>query len=238
METHRDQFEKIKHLIIDRTGYVPDDMPWSDLYLVRKLQESRAMVLKNQLRTGQTISEQSVQTFPCVDLTEVDRNECPCAPASGCYWLKTDQVIPREIKIISVTGIVANGDNPRFDYMKWDRFQYIPKARYESTSKGLYYSIRTTTDKDTRIYLYGNRFLQNIAISGIFEDPMLAAAFPKCGEKQIEPFCNPLDVHFYADVDLISQIIDITLQKIVPPRSGVPTDPRNDDTTDPLTVTK
>ena len=237
-ETHRDQFEKIKHLIIDRTGYVPDELPWSDLYLTRKLQESRAIVLKEQLRRGTLISEHSVQTLPCVELEEADRNECPCAPESGCYWLRTVDFIPREIKIISVTGIVANGENPRFEYMKWDRFQYIPKARYQESSNRMYYTIRTSTDKQPRIYVYGNRFIKIIAISAIFEDPMLAAAFPKCGEKQIEPYCNPFDVHFYADVNLIGSIIDLTLQKIIPPRSTAPTDPRNDDTHLPLTTTK
>lgn len=238
METHRKQVEKIKHLIIDPTGYVSDDDPWSDLYIARALQESRASVFKNALLRGEILSEHNVQTLSCVEVSELDRNECPCAPASGCYWLKTDHTIPREIKIISVTGIVANGDNPRFSFMKWERFQYIPTARLSSTRKGMYYTIRTTTDGESHIYLYGSRFLQTIAISAIFEDPMLAAAFPKCGEKQIEAYCNPFDVGFYTDLNLIDTINQMAVQKLVPPRSTTRTDPRNDETTQPLTVTK
>lgn len=238
-ETHRKQLEKIKHLIIDSTGYVVDELPWSDWFIIKTLQETRASVIKEALLRGEILSEQNVQTLPCIELTEVDRNECPCAPASGCYWLRTDDVIPREIKLISVTGIVANGDNPRFTYMKWDRFQYIPKARLESTQKGFYYTLRTTSDKDTRIYLYGSRFLQSIAISGIFEDPMATAAFPKCGEKDIKAFCNPMDVNFYTDINLIERVIQLTIQKILPPRSTTQTDPRNDDQSGaPLTVVK
>lgn len=238
-ETHRKQLEKVKHLIIDYTGYVPDEIPWSDQYLVKALQETRATVLKESLSRGEVLSEQNVQTLPCIEVSELDRNECPCAPASGCYWLRTDVTVPREIKIISVTGIVANDDNPRFTYMKWDRFQYVPKARLESTRKGFYYAVRTTSDKDSRIYLYGSRFLQSIAISGIYEDPMTVAAFPKCGQLQIESFCNPFDVNFYTDVFLIDRVVQLTVQKIVPPRQTTSTDPKNDDQFgQPLTQTK
>lgn len=237
METHRHQIEKIKHLLVDPTGYVPDENPWSDLYLVRNLQESRASVLKNALSRGAIVSEHNVQTLSCVEVTELDRNECPCAPASGCYWLRSDKPIPREIKITSVTGIVANNENPRFQYMKWERFQYIPKARYQSTRTALYYTIRTTTDKENHIYLYGNRFLSSIAISGIWEDPMLAAAYPKCGEKQIEAYCNPFDVNFYTDLNYIDQIVQMSVQKLQP-RSTTTPDPRNDDTYKPLTGSK
>jgi hypothetical protein len=228
--THRHAIEAFKHVAIDQSGYPVDELPWSDLYIVRKIQEVRSTAIKAALKAGEGISELMVQTLPCVNVTELDRNECPCVPASGCYWLKTDCAIPRYCKMISVTGIVANGENPRFTFIKWDRFQYIPKSRSKSVREGLYWTIKDTGEDGPYVYLYGNRNLEIIAISGIWEDPMCVEALPKCGkEKRLEPLCNPFDVDFYTDAWLRDRILDIVWQKLIPVRSAATQDVQNDD---------
>lgn len=227
--THRHAVEQWKHYAIDQSGYVPDELNYSNLSIVRNLQETRVGEIKMALETGQELSEFMVQVLPCVEVCELDRNECPCAPASGCYWLKTKCAIPRFCKMISVTGIVANGENPRFAFIKWDRFQYIPKSRSKSVQKGMYWTIKDTGEDGPYLYLYGDRFLETIAISAIFEDPMCAESFPKCGEENIEALCNPLDVDFYTDAWMRDMVISKSWQKLLTVRSAATQDLLNDD---------
>lgn len=228
--THRHAIEQFKHYAIDQSGYVVDESPYSNKSIIRNIQEVRASEIKMALDLGKDLSEFMVQVLPCVELEEMDRNECPCAPASGCYWLKTKSEIPRYCKLISVTGIVASGDNPRFSFIKWDRFQYIPKSRNKSMQRGLYWTIKDSGGKGPYMYLYGDRFFETIAISAIWEDPMDVEAFPKCGKRNMDAYCNPLDVDFYTDSWLRDIIISKTWQKLLPIRAAAGFDGQNDDT--------
>lgn len=226
--TVRHALERWKHYAIDSSGFVSDDSGYSNKAVVAQLLDSRANITGDALEFGKNVSEFMVQTLPCVEVVELDRNKCPCAPASGCYWLKTKAEIPKFIKMISVTGIVANSEMPRFNWIKWDRFQYIPKARLKSTQKGRYWTIRDTGE-GSYIYLYGDRFLQSIAVSAIWEDPMCAAAYPSCGEVNINAKCNPLDVNFHTDRWMLDLVISDSWQKIISKRQSARTDLINDD---------
>lgn len=227
--THRHAVEMWKHFPIDQSGYESDENPFSNKAIVWQLLESRSSIIKQSLRAGEEMSEFMVQTLPCVEVVEVDRNECPCTPASGCYWLKTKHKLPVYCKMISVTGIVANGQMPRFEFIKWDRFEYIPKSRIPSMRTGKFWTIRDNDKDGPYLYLYGDRFLENIAVSAIWENPMEAAAYPHCGEVNLEAFCNPLDVNFHTDAWMRDPIMQLTWQKLLPIRRSAQIDALNDD---------
>lgn len=228
--THRHAIEQWKHYPVDSSGYVVDESQFSNKSIIRNILEVRAVETKAAIDRGDDVSDFMVQVLPCVEVEELDRNECPCAPASGCYWLRTKAEIPRYIKMISVTGIVANKENPRFTYIKWDKFQYIPIARNKSMRHGRYWTIRDSGGDGPYILLYGDRDLEVIAISAIWEDPMCAEAYPKCGTVDLEAKCNPLDIDFYTDAWLRDIIISRTWQKLLPVRQTAPFDGQNDDT--------
>lgn len=227
--THRHALEQWKHYAIDRSGYVPDENPFSNKSIIRVLQEVRATEIKLALNQGLDLTEFMVQTLSCIEVEELDRNECPCAPASGCYWLRSKVELPRFCKDISVTGIVANGENPRFTFIKWDRFQYIPQSRNRTMRKGRYWTIRDSGGEGPYLYLYGDRFLKQVAMSAIWEDPMGVEAFPKCGTEDINAKCNPLDVDFHTDAWLRDIVISKAWQKLLPVRAGSQLDTLNDD---------
>lgn len=227
--THRHALESFKHVSLDKSGYHPDELPWSNKYLIYKMLEVRAGAMEVALDAGKGISEFSLQTLPCVEMVEMDRSECPCAPASGCYWLKSKEPLPRPVRITSVTGTVANSENPRFTFIKWDRFQYVPKSRNVSTRNGRFWTIRDTGSEGAYLYLYGDRFLELVSVSGIWENPMHAEAFASCGEVDLGAKCNPLDVDFYTDASMRDRIVDITWQKLLPVRAAAGEDMKNDD---------
>jgi len=186
--------------MVDNTGFVSDDYGFSDQALVRHLLQARSTVLTGALRAGEDITEHSVQVLPCVDVCRLDRVDCPCAPASGCYWSKTVEPIPASIRIISVTDLKGGHT---FAFRKWSHFEYIRDARIPSVKRGRYYTIRDS-GKGAFLYIYNvqeseSEFIKAVSVSSIFEDPMLAAAFPSCLEVDIQAKCNPLDVDFYTD---------------------------------------
>lgn len=228
--THRHALEAFKHLALDQTGYSTDELPWSNKYIIYKMLEIRATEMEIALEAGIGISEFSLQTLGCLPVSEMDRSECPCAPASGCYWLKSEVPLPRPIRILSVTGVVANTDNPRFTFIKWDRFQYIPTSRSASTRNGRYWTIRDKGAEGAYLYLYGDRDLEMVTITGVWENPMEVEAFPSCGEVDLQSKCNPLDVDFYTDAAMRDRIIDLTVQKLIPVRQAAMADLKNDDT--------
>lgn len=238
--THRHALEAFKHAALDQSGYTSDELTWSDKFLIRKLQEVRAGDIRMSLAAGSGVSEFSLQTLGCVELEEVDRSECPCVPASGCYWLKSKTPIPRPIRITSVTGVVANGDNPRFTFIKWDRFGYVPTSRTRSVREGCFWTIRDVGEGNPYLYLYGNRFLEVISVTGLWEDPMDVEAFPRCGEVNLKAKCYPLDVDFYTDSHTRDTIINKTWQILLPVRSSAGSDIQNDDTSgnNPLKTTR
>lgn len=229
--THRHAIEEWKHFPIDKSGYESDENQFSNKAIVRQLLSARSVLIQEALKSGKHLTEFMVQTLPCIEVEEMDRNECPCAPASGCYWLKAKVRLPKFCKIVSVTGIVANAENPRFSFIKWDRFQYIPDSRIESNKRGRYWTIRDNDQGEgPTLYLYGDRFLKTVAISGIFEDPMEAAAFPSCGKENIDAKCNPLDVDFHTDAWMRDSLFTLTWQRLLPVRQSAPHDRVNDDT--------
>lgn len=223
--THRKAVEAFLHFIADKTGYVVDETSYSKKALKEHLLQSRALIVREELEMGDDVSENMVQTLPCVEMVEADRNECPCQPASGCHWLRSIEPIPRAIKLISVSDTLAK---QTFEFVKWDRMQYKVKSRIKSLREGKYYTIRDTSE-GAYIYVYNNRFLENIAVSAIFEDPTHAAAFPKCGEVNLEALCNPLDVDFYTDSYLRDVIFKDAWQTISQVRQAAGLDLFNDD---------
>lgn len=213
---------------VDKTGYVSDENPISYKSILRDLLDIRADEIRNALSAKVELSELMVETIDCIELKEVDRAECVCAAASGCYWLKSKKPIPAFLKIISVTGIVAGEENPRYTFIKWDRFQYIPQARNVTEANGRYWTIRETGD-GAYIYIYGDRFIESIAISGIWENPIEVETFPKCGKVDEEALCNPFDVDFFTDAWLRKYIIAKSWQSVLPVKQVAERDSSNDD---------
>lgn len=231
--TFRTLVEAFKHPPGDQSGFISDDFPWSDEALINEMLSIRATILTASLEANKKVSQQPVQILGCVEIEEADRNECPCALPSGCYWSKTKSVIPKYIKLTAVTGVVANGEMPWFNPVLWPSIKFIPSARNEFQRKGRYW---TTRDTGGGRYLYtiGDRDLEKIAITGIFENPMEAAAYPNCGIQDEQALCSPLDTEVYTDSELINQVLQMTWAKLLPARQTAATDIKNNDKPDPV----
>jgi len=227
--THRTYIDKFKQPSSDFTGYASDDYTWTDEFIIKDFLDIRANIVIDSLSLGMDLSHQMVQTLGCVEVEEHDRSECPCTPPSGCFWLRTLDVLPEFLRITSVTGIVVNKQMPRFSFITWDRLRYIPEARTASAQKALYWTVRDS-GAGRHLYLYGGEeMMQKIAISGIWANPMEAAAYPSCGKRSVQAVCNPLDTPIYTDKTLINKILTTAWQKLLPVRQTAPSDLKNND---------
>jgi hypothetical protein len=226
--THRAIVEKFKHNAVDQSGFVSDDDTWSDEFLIKEFLDLRTLLTKQYLAAGKSCSTKMVQTLGCVKVTEEDRSTCPCSIPSGCYWLKSEKPIPSFIKILSVTSTIVHGDMLRFSPIGWDKLQYIPNSRSNFAKKGKYWTTRDTGN-GTFLYLYGDRDLQEIQVTGIFENPMEVAVYPSCGLVDKKALCNPLDVDFHTDRELVTQILDSAYQRLIAVRSSAKEDVKNND---------
>lgn len=193
------------------------------------------------------IDEGVVQTLPCIELRKADQIECPCAPPSGCYFLKSLHPLPKMLDglPLSVTTLLPDCHNcekeiREFDYVRWYNMQYKINSRIEAQSRGLYYTIKDI-DMDRHLYVYVNpRYenLQAVAISAVFKDPLEVIAFPLCGEAE-SPVCNVLDQEFHIEQELQAQVFEQVFQALIQVRAGTPAgDILNNDNADQVAQTK
>lgn len=213
---------------IDQDGYLSDDNSYSTKSILRDLLDIRADEIKNALGKGETLSEFMVQTLGSVLLEEVNRDDVSTNPAKGFYWLKSKEPLPVPIVVTAFSGIIAHPTTPGFDFIKWDRFQFIPQSRNITMRNGKYYTIREI-GTGSYLYIYNDRFLDSVAISGIWEDPIEVKAYPTNGIPNKDAICNPLEVDCYTDAWLRKLIIARSWQTILAAKATAPRDLLNDD---------
>lgn len=234
--TIRNAVDYFLHSVGDISGRLSDDHVWSKKYIATSLLESRAIVVKDAIKNNTGISEDMVQGLKCVNLVRVPTQECPCAPPSGCIWLRTEESVPRAIQYISVTDSLGREQYTR---KKWTDFKRIGNSRIASAKTKRYYTLKESGQSgknNHHIYIYAREedqlYLKAITVYGIFGNPIEAAAFEECGSPNIDAICSPMEVGFYTNEelrDVINKQLILTLPQF---RSLAPKDDLNNDKND------
>jgi hypothetical protein len=170
-------------------------------------------------RSLMNIDESIIQTIPCIELRKADVVECPCAPPSGCYFLKSLHPIPKMLDgtPLAVTTLAPDCKNcdgvvREFDYVRWYNMQYKLSGR---GPLGLYYTMKDI-DTDSHLYVFvTDRYpeLKAISVAGVFKDPLEVLAFPVCGQ-EAAPLCNLLDQEFIMEQELQAQVFEYVFQAL------------------------
>lgn len=223
-----DALSAFKHWAVSGTGRLSDDIPVSDLAIIRKLIEARAQVLAEEIKRGRKLSKEVEQTLDCVVMMEIDQAEAPCAPPSGCTWKRTVTPLPSDIAIASVTGIVAGKGNPRFNWIEWDKFQYVSRSRSTSMRDAKWFTLRDVGE-GYHLYLYNEDHLEKLAITATWANPIAAAQYPKCGKINQRALCFPKEVPFHIDQRLANIIFETAITVGMPKRQLATPDVTNDD---------
>lgn len=226
IRTYRDTVEYYKHPPMDVSGYESDDLGWADLMIIQHILDVRTTELKRQDRIGFDLDKHNQQTLPCIKLEEVDKVDNPCAPPTGCIWLKSTEVLPRMIKMISVTSIDGNIN---FNSVDWTKFKYKKSSRIKSNKSKKYYTTKDTGD-GTFLYVLNDEFIKAISLTSIFEDPYAAVSYPNCGVVNTEAVCNPWSTDMKTDRSTFATVMSLSWSLLPNVRAGAGSDIYNDST--------
>ena len=147
----------------------------------------------------------------CLNLKEVDFNECPCAPASGCTYMKSKETIPDFLYLPKVNFADSSQD---YIYIEWDKFKHHVNSRIKGTREGAYYTFKKMGDEQ-HLYIYHLKIttnLKTVQVTGIPLDPIKFQSIACNGS--INADCNPMDINLVIPDKYRNNIFSIIAQKI------------------------
>jgi len=207
--TYRQVVQSVRQAISDKGG-ISDDSSISSRYILFNMLRFRSKLLNEKINSKSKISKFNYQTIPCIKLEEIDISECPCAPNSGCTFLKAKVKLPSLINgIKSVTSTVGSIN---YTYVEWDKFKYKLKSRIKANATTPYYTYKTGPD-GTYIYLYNDIHKEFISVTGMFDNVIDVQMFPNC-EGVTDNCIKPLDLEFIFEPSLFPLLQEMVLRKV------------------------
>ena len=88
-------------------GASSDDSRLSNRFIYNKMLTVRSMLISNEAKKKQRISQLNYQTIPCIELVEVPKHECPCIPPQGCTILRSKYRLPEPLS--GLAGTLVQG---------------------------------------------------------------------------------------------------------------------------------
>lgn len=233
-DTIRTNIDAFRHFVAERSGKPTDDHGWPSRLIYFYMKQSRSSVIfQNDLMRVYDMGDDQLDNLGCVELVEADMVECPCAPASGCLFLKSKHPIPKMIdgQMMSVKlPLGGRGQLTNINYVPWHRFDNKINGRIKAQARKPYYTVKKNKDGEYYLYVYNKVALKTVFVSGIFSDPIDVAIFPNCGDEENNKYCNVLDLPFPIKEELKPQVFQMTLASLVNTRSSAPVgDNDNDD---------
>lgn len=193
-------------------GVQSKDTRLSSRQIYSELTMARSTILRQQANKGQAISKWSIQTIPCVELIKAAPHECPCAPSTGKYILRTKYKIPVAISGLSdslITSVTTLDGSIRIDETEFTSVKYNDGKKYTSSKAGYYI-------KNEYLYLVNVTLLTAVSIEGIFDDPLQAQMYPsKCGPCEDCECRAAQDYGFYIDRNALEAVSQIATNRLV-----------------------
>lgn len=182
------------------------------------IQQTRAMLISQQLKKRNDISDSWLQSLNCIKLQEVDKSEC-CEITTDCYILRTILQIPETIDNIA-DNLIVRVEKPNGDIIsKTNPF----KTKYTKYSKFTKEKSRWYL-KNGYIYISNEIFIDTINIWGLFEDPTELSNFTSCDGST----CYNTNSNYPVGANMASDITNIILKTKVLPYMQMPQDNTND----------
>jgi hypothetical protein len=203
---------------ISTSGSNPIDFKIEDSQILFWVNQIRSKLISQDLQKRKDISDIWLQQINCLQLSDVDKSEC-CEITTNCKILRTVRKIPNTIEfnndnlIIRVEtpiGEIISKTTPfESKYSEFDRF---------SRNKLRWYF------KNNYIYLIGNTSIENINITGLFENPNDLIAYTACNGST----CFSYNSEYPCSLKMAEDITNIILKTKVYPYLQYPADNTND----------
>ena len=193
-------------------GASSDDSRLSNRFIYNKMLTVRSMLISNEAKKKQRISQWNYQTIPCIELVEVPKHECPCIPPQGCTILKSKYRLPEPLSGLAgtlVQGVYDIEGNIKIDEQNLNSIRFNKGNKYSKNSKKYFIEAGY-------LYLVTPDNMKLVKMVGLFEDPIAAKLF--------EGFCDScttcskcmdyLEEEFPLDNDMIDAMTQIIIQEV------------------------
>ena len=181
----------------------------------------RAFLIRQDLNKGRSLSDNIIQTLPCIDVQQIDVSECPCSINTDCTIMRTTLQIPKPIELHQKDLItrVAGAD------VLGKGLSIIPYSRVSTAG------LNRQTANSTKVFLH-NRYLyfinppnlRKISVSLVLEDPRDASTFNTCSGA----ICYSNESEFPISAHMIPTLKELVL-KDLKIEIQVPQDNRGDE---------
>ncbi len=186
-------------------GKISDDSTVAEELVQYFYINNRAKLIREDQGKGRSLSNNIVQTLPCVPVIEVNASEC-CDIQGDCTMYRTEEPLPKFIELYQ-KDLITKASGVDIMSKGWNIIPYH-RAIYAGASRWT----KDTTKvflKNSYLYIMNPpAVLSKISVSGVFEDPREAAQFANCAG---EPCYND-DMQFPISAWMIPIIKDMILK--------------------------
>lgn len=209
-----------------------DDTFVSHQGLAHMITRKRAGTISQLKNDSHRFTDRMYQKLGCIEVEELDIQQCPCAPVTGCTWYRTKSPVP--LPLVTQTVSDTTGRIP-YDYIGWTGARGIPEKQPVSARKAKYYTFQPTGSGEVHIYLYSDTPIKLFSMVAVFDKPLEAEIFPSCGDEDraMKAKCSPMDIPIYLDPSFVDLIIDEISQGLLAKKRAAPEDNQNNDIPDP-----
>ena len=189
------------------------------------LNNTRALLIRQDNNKGRSLTENIIQDLGCVELETADVSEC-CDLEYGCVIKRTKLELPRPIELSQSDAIlrVATIDKTSkpFTFVPYEQFVFSGNGRFNKYQIfATYRNNRVYLSSSNGITLNGMRWIN---IRGIFEDPREAKAFTRCDGTP----CYNNDSEYPMSTWMIEAVKKMILDTNIKAMLTIPADTSND----------
>ena len=197
MDKVRDHISAIKTLIEDSSAHPQHTIAYTNKLIYFSLSLAKDALIY-EINTNPTLRNRPKYTryfIPCVDMIEVDINECPCAPNVGCTWMKSERPIPSfkgdKMDIVTVMDTTMDG----YGFVPWDQIYDLKNSRKPERINNKYSIRNISGDRYLYVHVFGKAKPKKLSVTAAFDDLFEVVSFigNSCGSKQP---CGFLDRNF------------------------------------------
>ena len=156
-------------------GFQSDDVSVSDRQVAYWANDTRDMLVGQLFSSNKTIPDTVIQHLECVDMECLDPAEC-CEISSCARVLRSTQKLPRTIQ--------RNGNNSILSVSSADKTVGFTETTYVRQRSNAFNRYTGTEPrwfiKNDYLYIINEKVLDNISVSGVFEDPTEVGMFTDC----------------------------------------------------------
>ena len=214
-------YSELVYMILDELKLLSDDSYFNEDHIIFLADKYRVFLLKQRYSDiKKQIPDSNLQTI-CLDLEGVNTinyNGC-----ESLEYLKSTQKIPNMMKIYSPK--ISTSDyfkGVMISFVNKDRLKFVGNNRFSQNF------IFASLGDDGFLYLKSNNpqmfYLENIKLTGIFEDASLAS---KLGCNKENNSCSIMEQEFPIEAALVNPLIELVVKELLPAIYR-PTDSTND----------